>query len=78
MKDELDGSWAVRPLEFVRDGGQTMLVLEDPGGEPLEWLLGAPLEVEEFLRLAIAIAGLSRRSRSESSGGTMVAVETPP
>ncbi len=57
LKDELDGSWAVRPLEFVRDSGQTVLVLEDPGGEPLEWLLGAPLEVEEFLHLAIAIAG---------------------
>ena len=33
-----------------------MLVLEDPGGEPLEGLLGAPMEVGRFLRLAIAIA----------------------
>ena len=30
LKDELDGAWAVRPLELVRDGGRTMLVLEDP------------------------------------------------
>ena len=46
----------MRPLELVRDRGRTMLVLEDPGGEPLDRLLGAPLEVGRFLRLAIAIA----------------------
>src|SRR5712671_2169297 len=56
LKDELDGAWAVRPLELVRDGGRTMLVLEDPGGEPLDGLLGGPMEVERFLRLAISIA----------------------
>jgi serine/threonine protein kinase len=56
LKDELDGAWAVRPLELVRDGGRTMLVLEDPGGEPLDGLLGRPMEVERFLRLAIGIA----------------------
>ena len=33
-----------------------MLVLEDPGGEPLARLAGPPLEVERFLRLAIDIA----------------------
>src|ERR1700688_1344197 len=56
LKDELDGAWAVRPLELGRHRGRTMLVLEDPGGEPLDRLLGAPLEVGRFLRLAIAIA----------------------
>ena len=34
LKDELDGAWAARPLELVRDAGRTMLVLEDAGGEP--------------------------------------------
>jgi PAS domain S-box-containing protein len=29
LKDELDGVWAVRPLDLVRDAGRTMLVLED-------------------------------------------------
>ena len=53
LKDELDGAWAVRPLELVRDAGRTMLVLEDAGGEPLDRLLGAPMEVGRFLRLAI-------------------------
>ena len=55
LRDELDGAWAVRPLELIRDGGRTMLVLEDSGGEPLERLLGAPLETDHFLRLAIDI-----------------------
>ena len=56
LKDQLDGAWAVRPLDLVRDAGRTVLVLEDAGGEPLDRLLGAPMEVGRFLRLAIAIA----------------------
>src|SRR5262252_3753118 len=55
LRDELDGAWAVRPLDLVRDAGPTMLVLEDAGGEPLDRLLGAPMEMGSFLRLAIAI-----------------------
>jgi len=56
LKDDLDGAWALRPLEFVREGGRTMLVLEDTQSEPLDRLLGAPMEVCSFLRLAIAVA----------------------
>ncbi|MGF6638312.1 trifunctional serine/threonine-protein kinase/ATP-binding protein/sensor histidine kinase [Paraburkholderia sp. MM6662-R1] len=56
LRDELDGGWAVRPLELVREGGQTLLVLEDPGGEPLARLLSAPMEVGSVLRLAVGIA----------------------
>ena len=56
LKDELDGAWAARPLELVRDPGRTMLVLEDAGGEPLDRLLGAPMELGRFLLLAICIA----------------------
>ncbi len=55
LKDELDGSWAVRPLELVREHGRTVLLLEDLGGEPLTGLLGTPMEVGRFLRLAISI-----------------------
>jgi PAS domain S-box-containing protein len=65
LKDELDGAWAVRPLEFLRDGRRATLVLEDPGGGPLERLLGEPLEVGAFLHLAIgivrALSGLHQR-----------------
>jgi hypothetical protein len=56
LRDELDGAWAVRPIELVRDQGRTMLVLEDPGGEPLDRLLGRPMELRHFLPLAVAIA----------------------
>src|SRR6516225_8477002 len=56
LRHELDGAWAVRPLDLVRDAGRTMLVLEDARGELLDRLLGAPMEVGRFLRLAIAIA----------------------
>src|SRR5713226_1661344 len=56
LRDELDGAWAVRPLELVRERGRIMLVLEDTGNEPLHRLLGPPMEVRSFLRLAIAVA----------------------
>jgi PAS domain S-box-containing protein len=56
LRDELDGAWAVRPLELVCEAGRTLLVLEDPGGELLERLIGTPLELGCFLRLAIGIA----------------------
>ena len=56
LKDELDSAWALRPLDLVRDAGGTMLVLEDTASEPLHELLGAPIEVGRFLRLAINIA----------------------
>ena len=56
LRDELDGAWAAKPLELVQGPTRTILVLEDHGGEPLSWLVGAPLEIESFLRLAIQIA----------------------
>lgn len=56
LKDELEGTWSVRPLEMVREGAQMQLVLEDPGGTPLVQLLIAPMETATFLRLAISIA----------------------
>jgi PAS domain S-box-containing protein len=56
LKDELDGAWAVRPLALMRDGRRTQLVLADPGGEPLEQLLSAPMAVDRAVRLAVGIA----------------------
>ncbi|AXF01728.1 trifunctional serine/threonine-protein kinase/ATP-binding protein/sensor histidine kinase [Paraburkholderia hospita] len=56
LKDELDSAWAVRPLDLVRKGDEVLLVLDDPGGEPLERLLGAPIAVGIAVRLAIGIA----------------------
>ena len=56
LKDEFDSAWAARPLELVREDGRTLLLLEDPGGEPLARLLGAPMELRHFLRLALSVA----------------------
>ena len=58
LKADLDSEWAVRPLEFIRDGQRALLVLEDFDGTPLDRLLGAPLETGQFLRLAIGIASI--------------------
>src|SRR4051794_26506338 len=55
LKDELDGAWAARPLALMRDAGRTVLVLDDLGGEPLDRLLGRPMEAGRFLRLAVAV-----------------------
>src|SRR5215472_13863278 len=56
LKDQLNAAWAVRPLDLVHNADRTMLVLEDAGGEPLDRLLGAPMESGQFLRLAIDIS----------------------
>jgi serine/threonine protein kinase len=56
LRDDLDDAWAARPLELVCEHGQMMLVLKDPGGEPLERLIGPPMKIETFLRLAGAIS----------------------
>ena len=58
LKDELDSAWAARPLALDHERGR--LVLEDSGAVPLISLLGAPIEVESFLRLAIGIASALR------------------
>ncbi|MCI0997161.1 serine/threonine protein kinase, partial [Pseudomonas corrugata] len=55
LKDELESTWSVRPLEMLREGAQMQLVLEDPGGVPLMQLLIAPMEIATFLRLAVGI-----------------------
>src|ERR1700736_3392035 len=61
LKDELDGRSAVRPLAFVREPGRTVLLLEEPGGEPLNRLLGRPMEMGQFLRLAVSLSAALRR-----------------
>ena len=61
LKDELDGGSAARPLALVREHGRTMLLLEDPGGDPLDRLLGRPMEIGRFLRFATGLSTALRR-----------------
>jgi PAS domain S-box-containing protein len=61
LKSELDAGWATRPVALTHDNGRLTLVLEDPGGMPLDRQLGRPLEVPHFLRIAIPLAGAIRQ-----------------
>src|SRR5258708_5633896 len=60
LAGELDPAWAARPLALTRHEGRTILVLNDPGGEPLDRILerdhAQPLQLTRFLRIAIGLA----------------------
>jgi predicted ATPase/GAF domain-containing protein len=56
LRNELDSAWAVRPLSLSQWQGQPALVLEDPGGEPLDQFIVKPMEMTQFLRFAIGLA----------------------
>ena len=49
LKDELDAHGRCGRWSSCDDAGRTVLVLEDPGGEPLDRLLGAPMEIGRIL-----------------------------
>src|SRR6266851_3930849 len=57
---ELDPAWAAKPLALTRHEGRTILLLNDPGGEPLDGILEQdqkqPLELTRFLHIAIGLA----------------------
>jgi PAS domain S-box-containing protein len=61
LRAELDPDWAARPLALTRRHNRTTLVLEDPGGEPLDRLLGRALETTQFLRIAIPLTAALRQ-----------------
>ncbi|MBV9491208.1 MAG: serine/threonine protein kinase, partial [Verrucomicrobia bacterium] len=56
LRSRLEPEWAARPLVLVSGPDQTLLLLEDSGGTPLDRLLGPPLEVGRFLPLALGTA----------------------
>jgi PAS domain S-box-containing protein len=57
---ELDPAWAAKPIALTRHEGRTILVIEDPGGEPLDRILERdrrrPLDLARILSLAINLA----------------------
>src|SRR5260370_28522608 len=61
LKSELDADWAARPVALTHSNGSMALVLEDPGGAPLDLLLGRPLDPSHFLRIAIPLAAALRQ-----------------
>jgi predicted ATPase/signal transduction histidine kinase len=58
LLEELDLGCALKPLALIRHEGRTMLILQDPGPEVfgLDRLLGQPMELGRFLRIAINLA----------------------
>ena len=61
LRAQLDPAWAVPPVELTQHEGRTVLVLEDPGGEPLAQLVGTPMEMGQFLRVAIGFSAAVRQ-----------------
>jgi serine/threonine protein kinase len=56
LRAELDQGWAAKPRALTHHDNRLALVLEDPGGEPLDRLLSRPLETTQLLRIAISLA----------------------
>jgi PAS domain S-box-containing protein len=61
LRASLDTEWAALPVALAPRAGRMALVLEDPGGEPLDRLLGNPLEVTQFLRIAMPLVAAMRQ-----------------
>jgi predicted ATPase/signal transduction histidine kinase/GAF domain-containing protein len=60
LATELDTAWAAQPLALTRHEGRAVLILRDPGGEPLDRLIeqhkGRPLDLIRFLHIAMGLA----------------------
>jgi len=63
---DFDTTWAVRPVALSEFNGQKALVLEDPGGEFLHRLIQGPMEITQFLRIAIGLSTALGRLHSRS------------
>src|SRR4029077_9175584 len=61
LRDQLDPAWSARPLALTQSEGRPVLLLEDPGGEPLARWLGRPMELPRFLDVAIGLIGALSR-----------------
>src|SRR5437870_4735135 len=65
LGSQLRSAWAARPIALTEHQGRTALVLEDPGGEPLDGLLRGPMELGLFLRLAVGLASALRELHAQ-------------
>jgi PAS domain S-box-containing protein len=61
LRDDLDLPWAARPLALVRPEGRMVLLLEDPGGRPLDAFERRRVPVSESLRIALNVASCLSR-----------------
>jgi PAS domain S-box-containing protein len=60
LASELDPAWAAQPRGLTRHKGHAVLILNDPGGEPLDRIMerhrGQPLDLTRWLTTAIGLA----------------------
>src|ERR1700727_884106 len=60
LASELDPAWAAQPRGLTRHKGRAILILNDPGGEPLDRIMeqrrGQPLDLARLLATAIGLA----------------------
>ena len=56
LKGDLDAAWAARPIAITFHWNRPVLVLEDPGGIPLDQLIGRASDLGSSLRRAISLA----------------------
>ncbi len=56
LRNDLCETWAVRPVSLIRERGRTVLLLEDPGCQPLDRLIDRQMEIGRYLRLAISLS----------------------
>src|SRR4029453_6037054 len=61
LKEYLDRSWALQPLELVGERAQTLLVFESTKARPLDHIIRPGVPVDTFLRVAIAVANVVAR-----------------
>ena len=61
LAGELDPEWSAQPLMLARQDGRTVLVLADPGCDPIDGIGGRPLELTRFLRIAIGVTSALRQ-----------------
>lgn len=66
LREQLDGDWALRPIELIRDADRTLLVLNYVDGQPAEQLAASPMEIGPFLGCALSLAGAVRQLHARS------------
>ena len=68
---ELEPSWAAKPLALTRHEGRTVLVLTDPGGEPLDGVLEREQRSSLSIWRAFCALPLAWRRRSAMPTGAV-------
>ena len=70
LATKLDAAWAAQPLRLTFHEGRTVLILRDPGGEPLDRLIAQhreqPIDLTRFLQIAVGLAAAIGQTHRQS------------